>query len=61
MWDPRLSVSFFQVVLAPVGTQQTRDRLPTVLSLRGEQCDFVRSGKKGAMPAAGYAYAKNQI
>ncbi|QFS51711.1 hypothetical protein GXM_09205 [Nostoc sphaeroides CCNUC1] len=26
-----------------------------------EQCDFVRSGKKGAMPSAGCAYAKNQI
>ncbi|MCF2151784.1 hypothetical protein IQ276_036305 [Desmonostoc muscorum LEGE 12446] len=30
-------------------------------SVRREQCDFVRSGQKQAMPAAGVAIAKNYI
>lgn len=28
---------------------------------KGEQRDFVRSDKKGAMPSAGYAYAKTSF
>ncbi|MCC5600745.1 hypothetical protein [Nostoc favosum] len=53
---PKITANYFSNNLLVV-----LNNFDSVEILKREQCDFVRSAKKGAMPSAGAAIAKNYI